>query len=79
MKAKIRKKENINKKKILCTVIIVIIALIILIPLINHISKINAEKRKAEELSSFSWESKMFTVNDDYSYTFLCLVTVQEV
>lgn len=79
MKAKIRKKENINKKKVLCMVIIVIIALIILIPLINHISKINAEKRKAEELSSFSWESKLFTVNDDYSYTFLCLVTVQEV
>ena len=68
-----------NKKLLIIIPVIIIIALIILIPLIKHITKINIENKKAEELSEFSWESKLFTVNDDYSYTFLCLVTVQEV
>lgn len=79
MKAKIRKIKSKNKKTIIIIPIIIIIALIILIPLINHITKIYSENKKAEELSSFTWENKLFTVNDDYSYTFLCLVTVQEV
>ena len=71
--------KKIKNKKLLVIIPIIIISLIILIPLINYITKINGEKKKAEELSEFYWESKMFTVNDDYSYTFLCLVTVQEV
>ena len=71
--------KKIKNKKILVIISIIIISLIILIPLINYITKINGEKKKAEELSEFYWESKLFTVNDDYSYTFLCLVTVQEI
>lgn len=79
MKAKKEKKVMKSKKRIFIIIVVILICLLIFIPILQHIVKINREKKKAEELSEFSWESKLFTVNDDYSYTFLCLVTVQEV
>ena len=79
MKAKKEKKVIKSKKRIFIINAVILICLLIFIPIFQHIVKINREKKKAEELSEFSWESKLFTVNDDYSYTFLCLVTVQEV
>ena len=77
---KVKKEKNVmnNKKRIFITIFVVLICLIIFIPIFQHMIKINRENKKAEKLSEFSWESKLFTVNDDYSYTFLCLVTVQE-
>ena len=65
------------KKKIIIWIIILILILGISIGTI--VINVAQKQREAEKLSDFSWETKMFTVNDDYTYTFLCLVTVQEI
>ena len=64
MKAKKEKKIIKSKKRIFIIITVVLICLLIFIPIFQHVAKINKENKK---------------VNDDYSYTFLCLVTVQEV
>ena len=73
------KKVNKNKKMISIAIIAILLLIVISFSLTKNIIKSNKEKTKAEELSKFYWETKMFTVNDDYTYTFLCLVTVQEI
>ena len=73
------KKIKKNKKIILIAIIAILLLIVISFSVTKNIIKSNQEKTKAEELSKFYWETKMFTVNDDYTYTFLCLVTVQEV
>ena len=65
------------KKKIIIGSIILILILGISIGTI--VINVVQRQSNAEKLSDFSWEAKMFTVNDDYTYTFLCLVTVQEI
>ena len=65
------------KKKIVILIIILALVLVVSVGTIV-ITTINRNS-KPEELSNFSWETKLFTVNDDYSYTFLCLVTIQEI
>ena len=73
-------KQIKKKQKIIISIIIAILLLIVIsFSLIKNIITTNQGKAKAEELSKFSWETKLFTVNDDYTYTFMCLVTVQEV
>ena len=64
------------KNKIIIGIIILILVLGISVGTI--IINVVQRQSKPEELSNFSWEAKLFTVNDDYTYTFLCLVTVQE-
>ena len=73
------KKIKKNKKLIISISIAILLLIIISFSLVRNVIISNKEKSKAEELSNFSWETKLFTVNDDYTYTFMCLVTVQEV
>ena len=73
------KKIKKNKKLIISISIAILLLIIISFSLVRNVIIANKEKSKAEELSNFSWETKIFTVNDDYTYTFMCLVTVQEV
>lgn len=76
MKLKKIKKSN---RIIIGISIVSLLIIIISFSLVRNVIISNKEKSKAEELSKFSWETKIFTVNDDYTYTFMCLVTVQEV
>ena len=76
MKFKKIKKSN---RIIIGISIVSLLIIIISFSLVRNVIIANKEKSKAEELSNFSWETKIFTVNDDYTYTFMCLVTVQEV
>lgn len=76
MKLKKIKKSN---RIIIGISIVSLLIIIISFSLVRNVIIANKEKSKAEELSNFSWETKLFTVNDDYTYTFMCLVTVQEV
>lgn len=73
------KKIKKNRKLIISISIVILLLIIISFSLVRNVIISNKEKSKAEELSNFSWETKLFTVNDDYTYTFMCLVTVQEV
>lgn len=73
------KKIKKNKKLIISISIAILLLISISFSLVRNVIISNKEKSKAEELSNFSWETKLFTVNDDYTYTFMCLVTVQEV
>ena len=76
MKLKKIKKSN---RIIIGISIVSLLIIIISFSLVRNVIIANKEKSKAEELSNFSWETKLFTVNNDYTYTFMCLVTVQEV
>lgn len=67
-----------NKKIILIAIISILLLIVISFSVTKNIIKSNKEKTKAEELSKFYWETMLFTVNDDYTYTFTCLVTIQE-
>ena len=72
------KKIKKNKKIILIAIIAILLLIVISFSVTKNIIKSNKEKTKAEELSKFYWETMLFTVNDDYTYTFTCLVTIQE-
>ena len=67
-----------NKKKIIILIIVIMLVLMLTFS-IRTIIVNNYKEVKPEELSTFSWETKLFTINDDYSYTFHLLVTVQEI
>lgn len=66
------------KKKVIIICLAIFIVMLLSISSIFIIKNIN-KNINPEELSDFSWEAKLFKVNDDYTYTFSCLVTVQEV
>lgn len=66
------------KKKVIIICLAIFIVMLLSISSIFIIKNIN-RNINPEELSDFSWEAKLFKVNDDYTYTFSCLVTVQEV
>ena len=73
---KIRK--VISNKKII--IILIILAICISLFSIATIIIGNIKRNKeAEKLSDFAWETRLFTLNDDYTYNFLGLVTVKEV
>ncbi len=67
-----------KKQKIMLIVIIAILLLIVILFSVTRNIIISNQEKKAEEFSKFYWETMLFTVNDDYTYTFLCLITVQE-
>lgn len=66
------------KKKVIIICLAIFIVMLVSISSIFIIKNIN-KNISPEELSDFSWEAKLFKVNDDYTYTFSGLVTVQEV
>ena len=66
------------KKKVIIICLAIFIVMLVSISSIFIIKNIN-KNISLEELSDFSWEAKLFKVNDDYTYTFSGLVTVQEV
>lgn len=67
-----------SKKFFLITTILIIIILISIVSIKAINTTISNNKIKQEEMSDFSFETKLFTLNDDYTYTFITLVTIQE-
>lgn len=69
---------KIKMKFKICIILILIILFVLAISLSSVLIKNRDKKIKNEQLSNFLWESKLFTLNDDYSYTFHGVVTIQE-
>ena len=69
----------IKNKKVIVIAIIIFLIMIISIFSINRLVKNTTSVKQPEELKSFYWETKSFYVNDDYTYTFNVLITVQEI
>lgn len=69
----------IKNKKLIAITIIIFLIMIISIFSINRLIKNTSSVKKPEELKSFYWEAKSFYMNNDYTYTFNVLITVQEI
>ena len=67
-----------NKKFFLISIILIITIFISILSIRGIAIRNSNNKMQEEKLSDFSYEIKMFTLNDDFSYTFLTLVTIQE-
>ena len=76
---KIKNIKNVKNKKILITALSILFVLILLFSTIGIINNNITKQRKNEELSKFSYDVILFTLNEDYSYTYQILITVQEV
>lgn len=75
---RLEKLENIKVKKLIVILIIISIILISIFS-IRAVVKNITQNKKPEELKSFYWETKAFSLNEDYTYTFDVLVTVEEI
>ena len=78
MKKLEKMKRTINKKKII-TILIILVIFILLFSIATTIRESVKKNKEAEKFSNFTWETKLFNLNDDYTYTFSCLVKVQEI